>query len=86
MGLDSVELVIETEAHFQIEISDDEAEAVQTVGQLRDLVCRKLVAKGERANPDIILREVVDMTSRITAIDKSKIKETDDFVKDLRLD
>ena len=32
MGLDSVELVMATEEHFGIEIPDEDAETLQTVG------------------------------------------------------
>jgi acyl carrier protein len=42
MGLDGVELVMTTEERFGIEITDEEAEAVRTVGDLIELVSGKL--------------------------------------------
>lgn len=38
MGLDTVELVIEVEERFGIRIRDEDAEKIQTAGQLRDYV------------------------------------------------
>ncbi len=45
MGTDSVELLIEIEAYFQIEISNIEAEMVETVGDFQQCVLEKLANK-----------------------------------------
>jgi hypothetical protein len=42
MGLDAVEIVLRTEELFVIEISDDEAASVRTVGDFYELICGKL--------------------------------------------
>jgi acyl carrier protein len=42
MGLDAVELVIETEEAFQIRIDDRDAEKIVTVGQLHDFIIERL--------------------------------------------
>jgi hypothetical protein len=42
MGLDAVEIVLRTEELFVIEISDEEASAVRTVGDFYKLICTKL--------------------------------------------
>jgi hypothetical protein len=42
MGLDSVEIVLRTEAFFSIAISDDQAAQVRTVGDFYNLICRLL--------------------------------------------
>lgn len=42
MGLDSVELLLAIEERFQIHIDDDEASSIATVGELHELLVRKL--------------------------------------------
>jgi hypothetical protein len=42
MGLDAVEIILRTEALFGINIADEEAAKVETVGQFYALVCSKL--------------------------------------------
>ena len=46
MGLDIVELFMRIEDEFSIEISQEEAQALETVGQMRDFVMRKLHLDG----------------------------------------
>lgn len=40
-SLDQIELVMEIEKEFNIQIPDDEAENIQTVGQALDLILKK---------------------------------------------
>jgi hypothetical protein len=42
MGLDAVEMVLRTEELFVINIGDDEAASVRTVGDFYNLICEKL--------------------------------------------
>jgi acyl carrier protein len=42
MGLEAVEIVLRTEEFFGVAITDEEAAAVRTVGDLYSLVCSKL--------------------------------------------
>ena len=52
MGLDTVELVMAFEEEFQVEIPDDEAEWIITVGDARDYIVRKLRERAE--DPDAV--------------------------------
>lgn len=42
MSLDTVEIVLAVEDHFSLDIEDEEASKIVTVGDLRDLVVAKL--------------------------------------------
>jgi acyl carrier protein len=42
MGLDSIEIVIRAEKLFGIEIGDDDAGKIRTVGEFYPLICSKL--------------------------------------------
>lgn len=42
MGLDAVEIILRAEELFGIEIRDEEAAKVETVGQFYELICSKL--------------------------------------------
>lgn len=42
MGLDAVEIILRAEELFDIDISDEEAGSVETVGNFYELVCTKL--------------------------------------------
>lgn len=44
MSLDLIEMLMHVEDHFETTIHDAEAERLQTVGQLHDLVLRKVEA------------------------------------------
>ena len=57
MGLDSVELVMAFEEEFEIEITDQEAQHIITVGDARDCILGKLQARA--ADPSAIDPEEV---------------------------
>ncbi|MFZ5572537.1 MAG: phosphopantetheine-binding protein [Thermodesulfobacteriota bacterium] len=44
-----VDLIIKIEDLFDVEISDDDADAIQTVGNAVDVIRRKLVGRGSAA-------------------------------------
>jgi acyl carrier protein len=51
MGLDSVELVLDFEATFQIEIPDREAEKMLTPADVIDFICRELAISPSAQDP-----------------------------------
>ncbi len=64
MGLESVELVMAFEEEFGVEIPDDEAERIITVGDARDFIVGKLRERAE--DPEAVDPE--EVWSRIKAI------------------
>jgi len=54
MGLDTVELVMAVEEDFGIEIPNDTAERILSVGNMRDFVVAELRRRGREADPDAV--------------------------------
>src|SRR5688572_16942950 len=52
MGLDTVELIMAIEEEFDIEIPDEDAEQLVTVGGIHQYVCKKLEERGPNPNLD----------------------------------
>jgi len=85
MGLDTVELILDIEKRFSIEISDAEAEKIETIGDLRDCVCRHLSARGEAPNPHRILVAVKEVVSDVSGIPPHRITAESGIVDDLKI-
>ena len=59
MGLEAVELLHGVQQLFGVDIPDEEATRILTVGALRDSIVGKLAAKGrENVNPDIVFDQL----------------------------
>ena len=59
MGLDAVELLMGVEEQFELEIPDDDASQILTVGQLVDYITSRQVAAGRpNVNADIVLDQL----------------------------
>ena len=87
MGLESVEVVMAAEDAFGIEITDQEAEKIYTVGDLYDCVLAKLRETGTAA-PDsqAVWMRLRGVLSDQLGIDIRKILKSSRFVEDLRID
>ncbi|MEX2188890.1 MAG: acyl carrier protein [Pirellulales bacterium] len=55
MGMDTVELIMDIEDRFGVSISNDDAAAVRTVGELSDMVERLLSEKSATGGPAVCL-------------------------------
>ena len=89
MGLDTVELLMTVEAEFEIEISDQEAEKIITVGQLYDCVMDKLKhgdTPWSGRHPDAVWQRLRAMIAEVTAIKMDHVVRSARFVDDLRMD
>ena len=84
MGLDSVELLIEIENHFKIEIPNLEAEKIQTVGDIYEAIQRKRLMDGV-SDEDVYLT-LKEIISSFTDIPIDEIKSHHSITRDLGID
>jgi acyl carrier protein len=89
MGLDIVEMMMEIEKSFDIEIANADAEGLATVGQLFDHVRgmldpRTAGDRGPYAGP--VWERFLDVIEEKTGVERSRLIPTAHFVRDLKLD
>jgi hypothetical protein len=85
MGMDSVEIVLIVENHFEIQLPDVEVTEIFTLGQLHDLVCRKLLQNGQRANSEKIFAELTDVLVKGMQFPREKMVPSARFIEDLEI-
>jgi acyl carrier protein len=87
MGLDSVELVMKVEAHFDISLPDDQASQFTTVGKLHAWVVNEL-SRLNRKNADspIVFDELRELICDQLSISPDRVVPEARFVQDLHID
>ena len=86
LGLDSVELVIAIEEEFGLTISDDEAAAMHTVGDVYYFVIDRLAGKCGHASEDdedSVWERVKKIVVLQLRVKPDKVMKNSNFVKDL---
>jgi acyl carrier protein len=78
LGLDTVELVMSVEGHFDITIPDHIAEKIVTVGDLHAYVVSELTRLGRDASPAVVFADL-----RYLIVDQLGVK-VDEVVMDAR--
>jgi acyl carrier protein len=88
MGLDIVEIFMQAEETFAIEIKDDEAAAADTVGRLYDLILKKLEEKsgGNVADAEAIWLKVRDLVADQLQVREDEVVPEARFNQDLGAD
>ena len=88
MGLDTVEFVIWTELEFEIQIPDDDAESVRTVGEFVTLIQRLLIGKGgiDLVSKEFVFCKIRDRLVSEYGVTENLITDHAEFVRDLGLD
>lgn len=86
MGLDSVELTMDFEKAFGIEIPDQKATYMMTPRDVRDFVVAEYARLGRPADQDAIFETIRDLTVAITNAKPEKVSLDSRFVDDLGLD
>lgn len=88
MGLDTVELVLEAEDVFGLPIPDEDAAAIETVGQFSRYIHERLAARdgGAAASEAAVFERLCDLLERQFRIRRDAVDRDSRFVKDLGLD
>ena len=88
MGLDTVEFVLEAEQRFGLEIPDEDAATIETVGQFSRYIHGRLAARDGLSAPDegAVFEMLCDRLEAQFRIDRRQIRRESRFVKDLGLD
>lgn len=87
MGLDTVELVMAVEEQFEIEIPDEIASTLETVGLLHAFVVSQLRRRSLLPIDDAaVFSKLRDIICEQTAIEPGRVVPEAYFVKDLNLD
>ena len=86
MGLDSVELVLNAEEHFGIEIPDHVAETLFTVGDLHGFIVAELNRTGRPQSAEIVFAELRELICDQLGIEPERVVPAARFVQDLRID
>lgn len=90
MGLDIVELVMQVESVFGIEIPDADASKLRTVGDLYDYLVRAVAP--EVASPDggpydgELWERYLDVVEAESGVVRSRLQPNASFTGDLRMD
>jgi hypothetical protein len=85
MGLDIVELVMEVEEEFGVDLPNAELNFMETVGQLHELVVRHHGITEPAAREQIWTR-LLDVIERETGVARKRLVPSARFVLDLGLD
>ena len=87
MGLDTVELVMAVEEHFGIEIPNDVASELTTVGRLLDFVVSELQRlRHQPVDTGAIFTELRDLICEQAGVTPEQVVLEASFVDDLRMD
>lgn len=86
MGLDSVELVMSVEEHFDIAIPDHVAETLVTVGKLHDCVVSELQRLRRPCNSDAVFAEIREIICDRLGIEPERVVPEARFIQDFRID
>jgi acyl carrier protein len=87
MGLDTVELAISVEKLFDIEITNEVAEKLDTVGKLHAFVVAELIRlERERINPDIVFDQLCTVICAQLGVKPSQVVPEARFIQDLDAD
>jgi acyl carrier protein len=85
MGLDSVEIVLEAERLFNINLPDEKVTQIYTFGAFVDCIHETSLSLGRNTDRDEIVATLRKMVAKYLAVDESQITPDSRFIEDLGL-
>ena len=86
MGLDVVELVMAVEEEFGIEITNEAAMRMLTVGDMQDYVTETLRSRGAPIDAQEIWKRLCEVIIYQLGVRPDEVKREAEFVRDLKAD
>ena len=85
MDLETIELIMAVEEEFVIEIPDDRAERIASIGELRNVVLTELKRFDRRREPDAVLDRISEIAANFAHVDRGSVGPETTLVGDLGL-
>ena len=85
MDLETIELIMAIEEEFLIEIPDRAAEAIISIGQLRNAVEVALSRQHREPDAEAVLDRVATIAARFSGVDRSIVGPATTLIEDLGL-
>lgn len=85
MGLDTIELVLSAERHFDVSVPDERAEKTITVAQFAQLLYELRSQTGRPLAYELVLLELRQLVAKQFGIPIERVLADAEFVKDLGL-
>jgi acyl carrier protein len=85
MDLETVELIMAVEEEFIIEIPDDRAERIVSIGELRNVVMAELQRFDRRREADAVLDRIAEIAASFAHVDRGSVGADTMLIEDLGL-
>lgn len=85
MDLETIELIMAVEEEFTIEIPDDRAERIASIGELRNVVMTELQRFDRRREPDAVLDRISEIAANFAHVERISVRAETMLIEDLGL-
>lgn len=86
MGLDTVELAIAVEEHFNIEINNEDAAKLRTCGALSDYIVQRLRVRGDVSSEEEVWMQTKQIIVEQLGVKPEEVTREAEFIEDLGAD
>ena len=85
MDLETVELIMAVEEEFIIEIPDDRAERITSIGELRNVVMAELQQFNRKREADVVLDRISEIAAHFAHVERGSVGADTMLIEDLGL-